>query len=268
MLDADRLLVLADLNLAEAQREHARFLPPFEIVERDGLLFTAGGTRFPASPFNGATTAVAEPADAERLLGEARRFFAARNRGFGVQARAHRDAALISHCEEHGIPLGGNSPGMVLDAPIPAPPLPSGAELRTVETGSDATRFAEVEAAAFDALGLPEAVGRKILSQPRAWLLPHWHVCMALEEGRPVAGAMVLLSHGIAGIYWVGTLADARGRGFGAAVTTAVANAAFERGAEAVVLQASKFGEPVYRRLGFREFTRYPWFMVLEPSSS
>ena len=77
-----------------------------------------------------------------------------------------------------------------------------------------------------------------------------------------VAGAMVLASHGIAGIYWVATLAESRGRGYGEAVTRAVANDAFQRGADAVVLQASPFGEPVYRRIGFREITRYHWYMV------
>ena len=76
---------------------------------------------------------------------------------------------------------------------------------------------------------------------------------------------MLLFSHGIAGLYWVGTVPESRGRGLGAAVTRTLANHAFERGARAVVLQASPAGEPVYRTLGFREITRYPWFV--EPAT-
>ncbi len=40
-----------------------------------------------------------------------------------------------------------------------------------------------------------------------------------------------------------------------------VTNEAIRRGAALVVLQASKFGEPIYRRMGFKEFTQYPWYM-------
>ena len=58
---------------------------------------------------------------------------------------------------------------------------------------------------------------------------------------------MTLSSHGIAGLYWVGTVEQARRSGLGRAVTAAVTNIAFDRGASLVTLQASVMGEPVYR---------------------
>ena len=93
-------------------------------------------------------------------------------------------------------------------------------------------------------------------------LKPHWRAFVVYEREQPVSAAALLLSHGIAGIYWVATSAAARGRGYGALVTRHVSHEAFKLGARVVILQASPFGEPSYRRLGFREFTRYPLFLA------
>ena len=71
------------------------------------------------------------------------------------------------------------------------------------------------------------------------------------EDGRPVANATLFLGAGVAGIYHVDTLPEARGRGFGTAVTLTALHAALDAGARYGVLSASSLGEPVYRRLGF-----------------
>jgi GNAT superfamily N-acetyltransferase len=63
-------------------------------------------------------------------------------------------------------------------------------------------------------------------------------------------------------VFLDGTLPDARGRGHAERIMRSLCNRAFDRGARAVVLQASPFGEPVYRRLGYQEITRYPWFLA------
>jgi predicted GNAT family acetyltransferase len=76
-----------------------------------------------------------------------------------------------------------------------------------------------------------------------------------------VGGALALLSHGIGGVYWVGTVPEARKRGIAPLCARAVTHFCFDHGVRSVVLQASKQGEPIYRALGFAEFTRYPWFI-------
>jgi predicted GNAT family acetyltransferase len=117
-------------------------------------------------------------------------------------------------------------------------------------------------ASAYEALQLPAAVTRKLLARPERWLTPFNSAQLVLEHGQPVAGAMLLASHGIAGIYWVGTLPEARGRGHAETVTRAISEHAFDLGARAVILQASVMGEPVYRRIGYREFTQYTRYLV------
>ncbi len=70
-------------------------------------------------------------------------------------------------------------------------------------------------------------------------------------DGEPVGIAMTIVSHGVAGIYWVGSLKQARGRGIGRAVTAAATNAGFDLGADVASLQASPMGRPIYEAMGY-----------------
>ncbi|MFG1610177.1 GNAT family N-acetyltransferase [Actinoplanes sp. NPDC049265] len=72
-------------------------------------------------------------------------------------------------------------------------------------------------------------------------------------DGRVVATAAVVLSDGVAGLYWIATAPEYRGRGIGAELTTAAMRIARDHGVDVATLQASSMGEPVYRRLGFVE---------------
>jgi predicted GNAT family acetyltransferase len=76
---------------------------------------------------------------------------------------------------------------------------------------------------------------------------------------------MTLVTHGVAGVYWVGTTPDARGRGLAELCTRAAGNAGFDLGGRIASLQASPMGEPVYRRMGYVEVTRYPYLVQMEP---
>jgi ribosomal protein S18 acetylase RimI-like enzyme len=67
----------------------------------------------------------------------------------------------------------------------------------------------------------------------------------------------------VAGIYAVATDEPMRGRGYGRALTLAAMHAGREMGLDTAVLMASELGQPVYRRIGFREvgtvrFFRWP----------
>lgn len=258
-----QLLLLSDLNLMEFYREQARFLSPFALEERDGLLFTASGTRSPAAPFNVAMRATYGQSDPQHLIDQARTFYAARNRGFSIHARTHHDRDLIEACEQAEFPrMSGRSPGMALTERVVPKSLASGVESRVI-TVATANDFVDVSTVAYEQTGLSPTVGRKVLSQPTRWLAPQWHVRVIYEHDQPVACAMLLFSHGIAGVYWVGTIPTARGRGYADAIMRDVSNHAFDHGARAVVLQASAMGEPIYARMGYREITTYPWFLVL-----
>jgi GNAT superfamily N-acetyltransferase len=78
-----------------------------------------------------------------------------------------------------------------------------------------------------------------------------------------VGVSLTLDSHGIAGVYWVGVLEPARGHGVAAAMMRHITNAAFDRGAASVQLQASVMGEPIYRRLGYEDLYRYQLHLAM-----
>jgi GNAT superfamily N-acetyltransferase len=83
-----------------------------------------------------------------------------------------------------------------------------------------------------------------------------WRHYVGRLDRRPVATASMLLAAGVAGIYFVFTLPEYRGRGIGTALTHAPLLEARDLGYRAGVLAASTMGEPVYRRMGFREYCR------------
>jgi GNAT superfamily N-acetyltransferase len=256
------LVRLSDLNLAEANREQARWFPPSRLEEQDDVLFAASGTRFPGGPFNSVIGLGVEGPDAVRTLDAARAWYAGLGRGFTVFVRAHIDGELGNACARSGFPQMSDSPGMVLTERPEARVLSSGVVVRDVRSAEGAASFVSVVAPAFESIGMPPDMTRKVFSQPGRWLAPHLHVEVLYDHDEPVSAAMLLFSHGIAGVYWVGTRPAARGRGHAGELMRSISNAAFDRGARAVVLQATPFGEPVYRRLGYREVTRYPWYLV------
>jgi ribosomal protein S18 acetylase RimI-like enzyme len=255
------LLSVADRNLAEFAKVQALWSCGGEVVASDDLQLAASQTRFPAGMSNSAMPVGPSPdaPQASAWLMRARAFFAARERGFTVYAREERDAALVEACRALGMQAMDSSPGMVLDAAVPEPAPAPGVRIARVTDATGVADFVSVAAPAYALLAMPEAVTRAIFAQPERMRNPELALLVAYLDGVPAATAISLLSHGIAGLYWVATRPELQRRGLADAITRRASNDAFARGAGCVVLQASKFGEPVYRRMGFREVTRYRW---------
>jgi GNAT superfamily N-acetyltransferase len=81
-------------------------------------------------------------------------------------------------------------------------------------------------------------------------------------DGKPVATSSILYSDGVAGLYNVATLPEARGRGIGGIISYVPFIDASERGYRFGVLHSTRMGYNVYKRIGFEEICkliRYQW---------
>jgi ribosomal protein S18 acetylase RimI-like enzyme len=89
-----------------------------------------------------------------------------------------------------------------------------------------------------------------------------WQRYLGYWEGKPVATAGLFCAAESAGIYHVATLPEARGRGIGTALTSALMAEGRARGYEVAVLIATDMGIPIYRRLGFQSYQPLSIYML------
>jgi GNAT superfamily N-acetyltransferase len=83
-----------------------------------------------------------------------------------------------------------------------------------------------------------------------------FHVLVARLDGEAVSTGIAFDRDGDSGIYNVGTLAPARRRGLGTALTARLARDALARGCRTASLQSTEMAERVYAAVGFRDFGR------------
>jgi hypothetical protein len=257
-LTDDQAAALADASYVEFARETARWSGSAgELCERDGVLLFAAASDFPVS-MNGVIR-LDRSAPAATVVDLAEAWFGERGRGYSVSTSGHGDgdADLVAEAEARGLLRIMDTPAMVCDARLADGAAPDGIELRLASTPEDIAAFVAINDAAYQSLGMPAEVIATSVLAPERVLAPHVRTVIAWEGDQPLATAQILLSHGIAGVYYVGTVEAARGRGLAELVTRTVTNLGFDLGARMVTLQASSMGDPIYRRMGYRELYRY-----------
>ena len=138
--------------------------------------------------------------------------------------------------------------------------MPDGLEIRPVITGQELRQWIHVASTGFGLSPEWESVWYDFFTLA-ACELP-FRTYLAFLDDRPVGTSQLFTSAGVAGIYNVTCLPEARNRGIGKAVTSAPLLDARIMGYQVAILHASQLGYPVYRRLGFKDFGRmgvYQW---------
>lgn len=262
-MDDATLARLGHLNFVEFGRQSSLWSDEGRLEEGAGVACFRSGTAFPFV-FNGVVRTDPGVAPAE-VLARGDAFFG--ERGYTIVTHPVDDQDLHAHLEGLGLFAFGDSPEMVCRSRLDDVERSDGIVLRQAADEAAIADFVTVNSAAYPSLGMPETAMGEAITRYDRLLEPHLAVVVAYDDDRPVAAAQALLSHGIAGVYWVGTVDDARGRGLGEAVCRWVTNWAFDQGAAAQTLQASSMGEPIYLRMGYETLYRYTsWFR--EPAAA
>jgi GNAT superfamily N-acetyltransferase len=245
----------AHANLVEFARFTGRLDGNAEVLDEPGIFAVRGSIDFPSARMalpQGDGLPAAEFAD------RACAFLLRDGKTACIYVRTD-DRALHDDLTGRGFSEYGNSPEMVCESRLADRPLPAGVVVRLAETADDVRAYAEIAGHAFRHLHLPEDITRDAIDHPKVMLDADVVIALADLDGRPVAGACSMIfgpeRDGYVG--WVSCLDDARGLGLGDVVTRRVTNEAFDRGASIVTLEASRFGEHTYARMGYREIYRY-----------
>lgn len=202
------------------------------------------------TPFPNSATLLQPPAsaDAGDLARRLRAFYAAGHGGAWMLWSAWPTPDLRPYGFQHA----GQPPLMV--RPAGAAILPAPPELQISEARDEAAlaQFNTVFIEGYPVEELREAgINRVYDARVLGGALRFWVGSVA---GQPVTAAAAVVGEEAISIYAVATLAQARGRGYGAAITAHATQAAPALPAE---LQSSEAGQSVYLGLGFQIVTHY-----------
>ncbi len=165
-------------------------------------------------------------------------------------------ADLGEHLLAHGLTYTDGGPGMAVDllALNEDVTAPSDLAIRRVGDIKTLKRWVHASATGF---GLPDtSEGPCVdLFAGLGFELPLRNY-VGLLKGEPVAAAQLFLGAGVAGIYWVSTVPEARRQGIGTALTLAPLREARAMGYRIGILHSGPLGLGVYSRLGFQEYCR------------
>ena len=258
LASAEEQAASVEANLAAIQAHYAT-----EVFDRDGIRFCFSGLKWRV--LNGAVLAHLDQPKAEGRIAETLAWFRERSVPWRwIVGPLSAPPDLGTRLVGAGMRAASDHPGMVLrlDRMRDEPPDLAGLEVREVVDETDFGGWADVQR---DTWGLSA-------ESDAAWRSAHLRLGFGRElplrnylaelDGKPVGGAAVFFAEGVAGIYNVAVIPEARGKGIGREVTLAALRDARELGFSLSTLGSSDLGLPVYLRIGYEEVCRIRVYVV------
>lgn len=173
-----------------------------------------------------------------------------------LQTREGRHPLVEREAGRLGLEMIETVPGMVCAASKLAVRRAGGVEIERVV---DALSLAHAEAVAEAGFGVPPGSMGALYTQ-RLAAAPAIAYYLGRVGRDAVSTAIGVTCAESVGVFNVATVPQCRGRGYGMALTSRAVQDGVVRGAQLAWLQASPLGEPVYRRMGFRQVETYNLF--------
>ena len=229
-------------------------------VTRDGGVVTIL-TGLPMDWFNQVLVEREDATAAGILAGVAQ----ARERGgsFVVRLREGIDDRFIPTLTQAGLAPAGEdtfTPGMVafpIDQDAISQPAGPELEIRRVTDAAGIEAHRQAVTAGFGS-DPAVAVGTAC---PDLLDRPECVVYVGYADGAAVVSGLGWRTGRTIGVYSIATVAPARRRGYGAAMTARAVADGVAAGCDVAALQASEMGRPIYERLSFRTVVRYAAFV-------
>ncbi|GCE27732.1 hypothetical protein KDA_32160 [Dictyobacter alpinus] len=163
---------------------------------------------------------------------------------------------LANYLENQGFFHKATMNCMVLDVHQASFPtaMPAGLNIQEVLTVEDLQAKCEIEKIGF---GASESMAQHYFQtylNSGFGSSAGWHHYIARQDDKPVAVAAVLLHQGVAGIYGVSTLPEARQQGICTALMGHVLQEVGRLGYSIVSLSPTEMSDGIYRRLGFQDY--------------
>ncbi|MCZ2078213.1 MAG: GNAT family N-acetyltransferase [Bryobacteraceae bacterium] len=256
-------MLAVDQNLRHAMTSFSLVSASGEVRVLAGVQLVSSGIE--CSVFN--TAFLSEPlhntGELERRLAIAQVHFAARRLpwSFWICEDLLGDSARGVYRDilpRRGLRLLSDAPGMIADELLP--PIRTLQPVECVPVSDERTRgdFARITSFCFD---LPMELARRIYECSRFWM-GDMSGYVAYVDGEPVSTMAVVVAAGAVGVYSVATLPMWQGKGCAEALMREVlSRKQQETGIARSILQSTAAGASLYKRLGYRNVTRFAVFV-------
>jgi ribosomal protein S18 acetylase RimI-like enzyme len=253
-----------EANFIEEMASFGRGLPGASLYEDDELLWFYTGRRH----LNGVLRSRFRSDDKvyiDRRIRETMAYFQARHVSLGwAVGPTARPTNLASYLEAHGLKYASETPGMAL--PLDHAELESlkiaDFEIREALDQQMLQPLCEIEMRGFGSSEETAQNYYETYCNVGFGLGMEWRHFIGWLHDRPVASTSLLLHAGVAGIYGVATVPEARKRGIATAMTQHALRLAQKLNYHVAVLSPSEMSLRIYQRLGFQHYCtlqHYGW---------